>query len=186
VRLEAREELSTGFRGRIYLQLRPSEALGGRLMVYRAVMAGVVPISARTWRGVPIAEVEASAMLPYNDEVLRRPTDRPLALDEVLDRYFDETEPQFGPPTDFTPETTRLLPWDVPVIEGPVQAPKGRITEEFLAHVASAYAWAAAQGLAPAPAIAEQADVPVRTVHGWISQARKRGHLPPGRPGRAG
>lgn len=68
----------------------------------------------------------------------------------------------------------------------PVTAPDGRITEGFLKSVASAYLWLTSAGLRPAPGIAEMAGVPVRTVHRWVSDARKRGILPPARPGRAG
>ena len=32
--------------------------------------------------------------------------------------------------------------------------------------------------------LAEEANVPVRTVHGWIREARRRGFLPPGKQGR--
>jgi hypothetical protein len=186
VRLRAKDELPTGFRGTVYLQLLPDKTYQGRLTVHQAFMAGDISISARTWRQVPIAEIERVARQPEQAEVLRRPADRPLAPAEELGRYFDETEPQFGAATTHIRDTPPLAPFDVPMIPGPVQAPpKGRITDEFLVHVASAYAQAVGEG-SPAKVIAEQAKVPIRTVHGWISQARKRGHLPPGRPGRAG
>jgi hypothetical protein len=186
VRLRAKDELSTGFRGTVYLQLLPDKTYQGRLTVHQAFMVGDMSISARTWRQVPIAEIERVARQPEQAEVLRRPTDRPLAPAEELGRYFDETEPQFGAATTHIRDTPPLAPFDVPMIPEPVQAPpKGRITDEFLVHVASAYAQAVGEG-SPAKVIAEQAKVPIRTVHGWITEARKRGHLPPGRPGRAG
>jgi len=34
--------------------------------------------------------------------------------------------------------------------------------------------------------LAEANGVPVSTVHRWVKEARRRGFLPPGRPGRSG
>jgi hypothetical protein len=62
----------------------------------------------------------------------------------------------------------------------------GLLTEEFLRSVADAYRWFSDRGQAPAPGISAVSGSPVRTVHRWILQARKRGILPPARTGRAG
>jgi len=62
----------------------------------------------------------------------------------------------------------------------------GRITRDFLASVAAAYRYYVFIGVHPAPAIADDADVPAATVRGWILSARKAGMLMPGRRGRAG
>jgi hypothetical protein len=186
VRLQAKDELSTGFRGTVLPQLLPDETFQGRLTVHQAFMAGHVPISPRTWRQVPMAEIESVARKPDQAEVLRRPADRPLAPAEELGRYFKEIEPQFGSATSHVPDIPRLSQFEVPIIPGPVQAPpKWWITDEFLVHVASAYAQVVGED-SPAMVIAEQAKVRIQAVHGWITQGRKRGHLPPGRPGRAG
>lgn len=67
-----------------------------------------------------------------------------------------------------------------------VTAPEGRLTDEFLKTVADAYLWMTVSGRHPAPSIAEMAKVPVSRVHRWVCEARKRGFLPPSRPGRAG
>jgi hypothetical protein len=56
----------------------------------------------------------------------------------------------------------------------------------FYRQVAGAYTAAIATSQKPAPLIAERAGVPVPTVHRWIAEARRRGHLPPARKGRAG
>lgn len=58
--------------------------------------------------------------------------------------------------------------------------------EEFYELVARAYGEYTAHSNAPAKAIAEEAGVPVTTVHRWIREARRRGFLPPARKGRAG
>lgn len=65
-----------------------------------------------------------------------------------------------------------------------LRRPDDRITDEFLIHLTAVYLELAAQKRAPAPVIAEQTGAPVRTVHRWIYEARKRGHLPPGHRGR--
>jgi len=187
VRLDAPSGLPNGFKGHVYVHLKPWAPLGGRLLVARVVVSGAVPISARTLRQVPIADVEALAANPEVEHVLRQPFSTPLPTVESLGRHFEETKNDY-PDYEWVPfvGTTPMVFTDVPVVEGPVKAPKGRITEEFLNTVAAAYARATAEGVAPGPAIAKQADVPVRTVHGWIAQARKRGILPPARRGRAG
>jgi hypothetical protein len=57
--------------------------------------------------------------------------------------------------------------------------------EQFYRLVAMAYKQYA-QDRPPAPAIAEEAGVPVTTVHRWVREARRRGFLPPGVRGRVG
>jgi hypothetical protein len=77
----------------------------------------------------------------------------------------------------------------------PANAPRQRITrpdrtdpeqlKQFYRRVAMAYRQYA-QERSPAPAIAEEAGVPVTTVHRWVREARRRGFLPPGRKGQVG
>lgn len=64
--------------------------------------------------------------------------------------------------------------------------PDGSDPEKFYRQVALAYRQYAIETKAPARAIADEAQVPVTTVHRWIREARQRGFLPPGRKGRAG
>lgn len=68
----------------------------------------------------------------------------------------------------------------------PLRRPDGTDPEGFYRQVAEAYNSAVMEGPAPAKALAEEAGVPVTTVHRWIREARQRGHLPPARKGRAG
>lgn len=68
----------------------------------------------------------------------------------------------------------------------PLRRPNGLLTDDFLRRLSAAYLELAMKDRAPAPAIARQTGAPVRTVHRWIAEARKRGHLPPGRRGRVG
>ncbi|WP_330347509.1 hypothetical protein [Streptomyces sp. NBC_00582] len=59
--------------------------------------------------------------------------------------------------------------------------PGGEDPERFYALVARAYREVSAQTPRPAPVLADEAGVPVATVRRWIAEARRRGHLPPGR-----
>jgi hypothetical protein len=58
--------------------------------------------------------------------------------------------------------------------------------DRFYADIAAAYLDLARSSRRPAADLAEDHDVPVTTVHRWIKEARRRGHLAPGRPGKAG
>lgn len=64
--------------------------------------------------------------------------------------------------------------------------PNGSNPEAFYQRVAGAYLHYAEQTKAPAKAIADEAQVPVTTVHRWVREARQRGFLPQGRKGKAG
>jgi hypothetical protein len=69
----------------------------------------------------------------------------------------------------------------------PLEAPAGRrMTDQFLRELTRAYAIAARNGTPPAPAIAAATGVSPRTVHKWVSTARRRGIMPPGKQGRVG
>jgi hypothetical protein len=61
-----------------------------------------------------------------------------------------------------------------------------RKPDDFYRRVAQAYSWLAGRTPRPAAELAERNDVPLSTVHRWIKEARRRGLLGPGRPGRAG
>lgn len=58
--------------------------------------------------------------------------------------------------------------------------------DDFYLRVAEAYSSAAETSGRPAAVLAEENDVPVGTVHRWVREARRRGHLGPGRRGVAG
>lgn len=68
----------------------------------------------------------------------------------------------------------------------PLTRPDGSDPDGFYRQVATAYNSAVLTTAAPAPLLAEEAGVPVATVHRWISEARRRGFLAPARKGRAG
>ena len=62
---------------------------------------------------------------------------------------------------------------------------RGR-SDDFYAHVAAIYRHLAVKTKQPVASIAQANDVPKTTAHRWVKEARARGHLPPGRPGKAG
>jgi len=57
--------------------------------------------------------------------------------------------------------------------------------DQFYQRVANAYLSASCATSRPAVVLAEENDTPVGTVHRWVREARRRGHLPPGRRGTA-
>jgi hypothetical protein len=68
----------------------------------------------------------------------------------------------------------------------PLSRPDGSNPDGFYRQVAEAYRDVAQTTSKVAKALAEEANVPVGTVHRWIMEARRRGFLPPARQGRAG
>lgn len=191
----------------VYMRLRG--AGGGqqqRLNVHTVVMDSDSPISTHVWRYVPFQAVEevanglqgflaATGKNPFRDVLLAPAKVEPVDV-EQLERHFgteEELAAADGPDpvvvgnmvlvSDSGAVSTQ--PGDEPA---PLTKPSGgRITDEFLAELAQMYRWLVATGrTAPSTMIAEQTDTPVATVRRWVSSARKKGMLPPGRPGRAG
>lgn len=59
-----------------------------------------------------------------------------------------------------------------------------RLDDGFYANVARAYRDATIRGLNPRQTIAADTGAAPDTVAGWVMEARRRGHLPPARPGK--
>jgi hypothetical protein len=68
----------------------------------------------------------------------------------------------------------------------PLTRPDGSDPDGFSRRVAEAYYEAVVVTTKPATVLAEEAGVPVTTVHRWIRDARQRGHITAARKGRAG
>lgn len=68
----------------------------------------------------------------------------------------------------------------------PLTRPDGSNPDAFYQQVAEAYRDVLQNNRKVAVALAEEAGVPVGTVHRWVLEARRRGFLPPARQGRAG
>lgn len=182
---------------KVILQVLPAgegEAL--QLRLHTALMTSSKPITARMWREVPIAQIEMHLAVwrraqPNEFTKLATPVEIEAFSVDGLDRYLSETPPL---------PISGSIPTDVLVSEegdpeagfslGLTRPPGGRITDEFLQNIAELYRWAVESGRPPAIAIAHTStdghEVPVRTVHRWIAEARKRGFLPPAIKGKAG
>lgn len=110
-------------------------------------------------QGRPLDWLETSWWAQVDDVKVRRPTPPRQGLDQ---------EPEEAAPAP------------------PLVAPTEGLTERFLGTVRAAYDRAVRDGMAPAPTLAGQAGVPVRTVHRWVYLARQRGIMPAAAPGKAG
>ncbi|MCB5166050.1 hypothetical protein LG634_14540 [Streptomyces bambusae] len=192
----------------VYMRLRGSGAgPQQRLNVHTVVMDSPSPISTHVWRYVPFQAVEEAVngegvlgqmwdamgeSNPYLEVLLRAPHEEPVSV-EQLERHFGSAEELRGAddPKDV------VVPGNMIMLSGGPQGagerpprlsrPAGRITDDFLRDLARTYKWLVATGHnAPATVIADETNTPVATVRRWISNARQRQFLPPGRPGRAG
>lgn len=145
-------------------------------------------ITAQTTRALPMRQIEAMAntqLLPReshgheNGKVLVGPlvalmargADRDVSLSELRDR---------AQRVQAAAAKTRGRR------RKPLRRPDGTNPQEFYRQVAEAYAAVVLTTSKPAKVMAEEAGVPVGTVHRWIREARRRGYLPPARRGRAG
>jgi hypothetical protein len=68
----------------------------------------------------------------------------------------------------------------------PLTRPDGSNPDAFYQQVAEAYRDVVQTTPKVAKVLADEAGVPVGTVHRWVMEARRRGFLPPARQGRAG
>ncbi|WP_411091356.1 hypothetical protein [Streptomyces sp. 049-1] len=191
----------------IYLNYAVAGPTGQERIDLRTVVMlarGDEALSGRIWRRLPLTQLEAAltrSLLgePLPTETGQRAqtqardaftagvdafeTDVKTPTLDTLDQYFEATEDIAT--MYFNPMPSGMLVSEKGRIPQ-IKPPEGRLTDEFLGDVADVYRWATDTGQPPAPAIAELADVPVRTVHRWVYEARKRGVLPPARAGRAG
>ena len=68
----------------------------------------------------------------------------------------------------------------------PLKRPQGRgLSDEFYADVARSYRGAISLGIPARQALAQDTGVSESTVARWVHQARRLGHLGPGKPGKA-
>jgi hypothetical protein len=189
----------------VYLRYEVGGSEGQQRLDLQAVLlrsGAEETLSGRVWRRIPFAEIERALTFTV--------VNPPPGATESIDRSFAQARasfvdgvPEVVPPSldaldDFFEATENLalmhfnpVPSGMLVSEDhsrlpQIKPPEGRITDDFLQDVADAYRWHADRDMPPAPSIAELSGAPVRTVHRWIYEARKRGILPPARSGRAG
>jgi hypothetical protein len=142
-------------------------------------------VTSATLRSIAIGQIEAAAnsqLTMLDDNVVRIPTRtrrRARRAPDVLGGW-DAPEPRAARPRPQSRRVSGVIPE-----ESPASARRGR-SDEFYENVAAVYQELARSSPRPASQIAEANDVPVTTVHRWIKEARRRGILGPGRPGKAG
>ena len=148
---------------------------GGRLVLAGLRIDGSP--SAELLRAIPVGRIEAAAnaQLSVVDEVivtnpLVNPRVRPLRPPAAGADGWETTDP------------TRAVPRN----QGPDGARSRGRPDVFYREVADVYLDLAQASHRPASDIAAQHGVPVSTAHRWVKEARRRGFLPPGRPGKTG
>ncbi len=168
-----------GGEGGVHIRLREQD---GRLVISEMYVHGA-EITPALLRSIPLRALEALA-----DEAWRAKTKRDergmvpavatyaLSADATADPTLEDLRGR-RPGRKAAPAKPR------PPLTRP--DPSGDL-DQFYRRVADAYREFAKLSRAPAAAMANEAGVPVTTVHRWVREARRRGHLPPGRKGRAG
>jgi hypothetical protein len=133
---------------------------------------------------------------PTTDVTTDRLRSIPVARIETL----ANTNPDFSPHVENTPQNTMGQAFDAFRQESnryimakarrkhrkPLTRPDGTNPDAFYQQVADAYRDVVQKNRKVAIVLAEEANVPVGTVHRWILEARRRGFLPSARQGRAG
>jgi hypothetical protein len=103
------------------------------------------------------------------------------SISEQLAARFDEPSPAIGSAEFHEAFSGWVQP--EPALE--LRRPPGRrLDDDWYVRVGATYIAAKDRGLKPRTAIAELAGVSTDVAGRWIYEARKRGHLPPTRPGR--
>jgi hypothetical protein len=155
--------------------VRVAVGAGGRLVLTGLRIDGTP--SAELLRAIPVGRIEAAAnaQLAAGDSAggttpvvsLRA---RPVAPPVAEDIGWEMVEPALA--------VVRAAP------AGPGRL-RGR-PDVFYRQVADVYLEFAAASARPARDLADRHGVPVSTAHRWVKEARRRGFLPPGRPGKSG
>jgi hypothetical protein len=127
-------------------------------------------------------------------------TDRLRTVPVAHIQNLANTHPEFSPHIENTPQNSMGQAFDAFRQEAnrymlakarrkprkPLGRPDGTNPDAFYRQVGEAYRDVLQSTNKVAKALAEEADVPVGTVHRWILEARRRGFLPAARQGRAG
>ena len=156
------------------VQVRVSVATGGRLVLTGLRIDGSP--SADLLRAIPVGRIEAAAnaqLAGVHDAIdtppVLNPRARPVAPPVAVDAGWETVEPALA--------VTRAVPGSTRT--------RGR-PDVFYRQVADVYLDFAQDSPRPACDLADRHGVPVSTAHRWVKEARRRGFLPPGRPGKSG
>jgi hypothetical protein len=162
--------------------VRVAVADGGRLVLTGLRVEGAP--TAELLRAIPVGRIEAAAnaqLVIVDDAVVPAPlAQRPTRPDPwTPDGGWETSDP------------ARAVPRPSPAAPSPpggLSSPGGRRgrPDGFYRDVAHAYLDLAQASTRPVAVLAERHGVPATTVHRWVKEARRRGFLPPGRPGKSG
>ncbi|WP_433611576.1 hypothetical protein ACQP2P_44680 [Dactylosporangium sp. CA-139114] len=148
---------------------------GGRLVLTGLRIDGTP--SAELLRAIPVGRIEAAANAQLAAEGAAGSTTpvlnlraRPAVAPVAEDVGWEMVEPSLAVVRAAPAESVRL---------------RGR-PDIFYREVADVYLEYAAASPRPACDLADRHGVPVSTAHRWVKEARRRGFLPPGRPGKSG
>jgi hypothetical protein len=151
--------------------VRVTAGEGGRLVLDGLRIDG--PPTAELLRAIPVGRLEATAnaqLSVVGDAVVAVPARRPRPV------HPPEGHPAGWEISDPAAAVAR---------RPPESRGRGR-PDWFYREVATVYLDYAQGSPRPAVDLAERHEVPITTAHRWIKEARRRGFLPPGRPGKAG
>jgi hypothetical protein len=146
---------------RIHLSYKPTP---DRWVVDRVEFAGP-RITARDLRDLPLLKIEV-----WVNQLAQQ------GLVDLVEGKLTDTV-QFSDPT------KGRISWIPKPPPAPVTGPK---PDKFYQRFAEIYRKAALASTRPAAALAEAWELPSTTVHRWIREARRRGHLPQAEQGRRG
>lgn len=155
----------------VFVLIRPDA--GGRRLVLGALRVEGPP-TAELLRSIPVGRIEAAA----NGQLAVGAGPTPRAVPRPGHRPGGAPAPE-------------RAGWDEPASATVVARPdpavrtRGR-PDGFYAEVAAAYRDLATASPRPASDLARARGIPVTTAHRWVKEARRRGFLPPGVPGKAG
>lgn len=166
--------------------------LDGELVLTRLIIDGE-PIDSAELRRIPVSRIAGFANRLFYHRERRWMDDLAAAMtlplpelayaDQKITDYLRWTSDEYRNTTPYPPGY--LEPADRPKRQ-PLARPNGSDPDGFSRRVAEAYNEVVFATRRPAVALAEEAGVPVTTVHRWIREARRRGYLPPAKRGRAG
>lgn len=157
------------------VQVRVGVSAGGRLVLTGLRIDGIP--TAELLRAIPVGRIEASANAqlavvaePIGTPPVVNTRRRPVAPPVAADVGWETVEPALAVARSASAPEVRL---------------RGR-PDLFYRQVADVYLDFAQASARPACDLADKHGVPVSTAHRWVKEARRRGFLPPGRPGKSG
>jgi hypothetical protein len=165
---------------KVYAYLYAEEE-GGRGEIRRLVIEGRTLTTERL-RTVPLARIETLA----NTNPDFRPHIAGTAQHDISDA-FDQVERQANVVMlDNAHRKAEEFDRKAREPRAPLTRPDGSNPDAFYQQVAEAYREMVQTHRNVAVALADEANVPVGSVHRWVMEARRRGFLPPARQGRVG